>query len=166
MVDETTQDRLFEAVLIEGTDDAAEAWVALGPEGVDRLRAELNGERRVPIPEGVHTKTVLDNFAHASRLIASAYPEVFLGAFESSEWDGNAGVVAGLGGIRRADATRRLMRLLRHDDKWIRIQAAVALRDHRHPGLRSALMAALDDPEDLVRYHVEERLAELDGREP
>lgn len=52
---------------------------------------------------------------------------------------------------------------LGHDDKWIRIQAAAALRGHRHRGLRSVLLAATEDPEDLVRYHVEERLAELDG---
>jgi len=37
----------------------------------------------------------------------------------------------------------------------------VALRGHRHPGLEAVLVAALEDPDYLVRYHVEERLAEV-----
>jgi HEAT repeat protein len=54
------------------------------------------------------------------------------------------------------------MRLLQSDDQWVRIQVAVALRDHRRRGLRSVLIAALEDPDELVRYHVEQRLAEID----
>jgi hypothetical protein len=162
---ETDQDRLFAAVLIEGTDQAADAWIASGPEGVvGRLHAELNGEHRVPLPGGVHPRDVIDNLALASRLAGSAYPDEFLAAFPSSEWDGNSFVCSGLGAIRRPEATKRLMRLLGHHDKWVRIAAAAALQGHRHRALRSALLAALDDPEDLVRYHVEERLSELGDR--
>lgn len=163
MTDDTKQDRLFAAVLIEGTDEAAGAWIAAGPKGVSRLRTELNGEHPVPVPEGVHVRDVLDNLAWASRLVASAYPDEFLVTFSSSDWDDNSFVCSGLGGIRRPEATKRLMPLLGHEDKWIRIQAAVSLQGHRGRGLRSALLVARDDPEDLVRYHVEERLAELDG---
>ena len=96
-------------------------------------------------------------------MVASAYPDKFLATFKSSEWNGNSFVCSGLGGIRHPDATKRLMRLLGHEDKSIRIHAAAALRGHRHRGLRSALLAAMDDPEDLVRYQVEERLAEMDA---
>lgn len=163
MADDAQQDRLFAAVLIEGTDDAADAWIASGPEAVDRLRTQLNGEDRVQIPEGVHPRDVLDNLTWASRRIASAYPDEFLASFPPSEWDGSPAVCSGLGGIRRPEATKRLMRLLGHEDKWVRVTAAVALQGHRHRGLKSALLAALDDPEHLVRYHVEERLAEQDG---
>ena len=163
MADDTTQDRLFAAVLIEGTDEAADAWISSGPQAVRRLRTELNREHPVRIPEGAHPRDVLDNLAWASRLIAAAYPDVFLSTFTSPAWDANTFVCSGLGGIQRPDATKRLMRLLGHENKWIRTQAAVALRGHRHRGLKSALLAALDDPEYLVRYHVEERLAELDG---
>jgi HEAT repeat protein len=112
----------------------------------------------------VHPRDVIDNLALASRLAGSAYPDEFLAAFPSSEWDGNSFVCSGLGGIRRPEATKRLMRLLGHHDKWVRIAAAAALQRHRHRALRSALLAALDDPEDLVRYHVEERLSELGDR--
>ena len=161
MTDDTRQDLLFAAVLVEGTNQAADAWIAFGPEGVSRLHTELSGEHRVQIPEGVHQRDVLDNLVQASRLIGSAYPDEFLAAFGSSEWDDNSFVCAGLGGIRRPDVTKRLMRLLGHEDKWVRIQAAVALGGHRHRGLQSVLLAALDDSDYLVRYHVEERLAEL-----
>jgi hypothetical protein len=105
----------------------------------------------------------VDNLQWASRVVASAYPDEFLATFAPSVWDTNWFVCSGWGGIRRPEATKRLMCLLGHEDKWIRISAAVALRGHRHRGLRSVLPAAMDDPEDLVRYHVEERLQELDG---
>jgi hypothetical protein len=160
VIHEEEQNRRFAAVVAKGTDDAGEAWVALGPEGVTRLHAELSGEYRVRMSD-VHPRDVLDNLTWASLLIARSYPDQFLAIFPSPEWDDNSVVCAGLGGIRRPEVTKRLMRLLGHEDKWIRVQAAVALRGHRHRGLQSALLSALDDPEDLVRYHVEERLAEL-----
>jgi HEAT repeat protein len=53
------------------------------------------------------------------------------------------------------------MRILRSQNHWLRIDAAVALRGHRHPDLEAALVAALEDPDYIVRYHVEERLAEI-----
>lgn len=161
--DDPSQDRLFTAVLVKGTDEAGDAWIASGPQGVERLRRELTGQQHLQIPEGVHQRDVLDNLAHASRLVASAYPDEFLAAFPSPQWDDNSFVCAGLGGIRRPEVTKRLMRLLGHEDRWVRIQAAVALGGHQHRGLQSALLDALDDPDDLVRYHVEERLAELDA---
>ena len=163
VVDDTEQDRLFSAVLIEGTDEAVDAWIASGPEAVSRLCMELTGEHAVQVPNVVHPRDVVDNLQWASRVVASAYPDEFLATFTPSEWDTNSFVCSGLGGIRRPDATKRLMRLLGHEDKWIRISAAVALRGHRHRGLRTVLLAAMDDPEDLVRYHVKERLQELDG---
>ena len=157
------QDRLFAAVLIEGTDAAGDAWTGSGPEGVSRLHAELSGEHRVRVPDGVHSRDFLDNLTWASGLIASVYPDEFLATFRSSDWDDNVFVCAGLGEIQRPEATKRLMRLMGHEDKWIRINAAVALRGHRHRGLQSVLLAALNDPDDLVRYHVEARLVELEG---
>ncbi len=163
MPNESEQERLFITVLVEGTETVTDAWIALGPKGLDRLRRELSGEVRADIPGDVHPKVVIDNLTWASRKIGTAYPEEFLSTFPSPQWDSNPFVCAGLGGIQLPDATRRLMRLLSHDDKWIRIQAAAALRGHRHRGLESALLAARDDPEFLVRYQVEERIAELAG---
>jgi hypothetical protein len=163
VAEDAQQDRLFTAVLVEGTDDAAQEWLTSGPEAVNRLRMELSGERRARIPEAAQPKVVLDHLTWASRLVASAYPDAFLATFSSPDWDDNPFVCSGWGGIRQPEATKRLMRLLGHEDKWIRIQAAVALRGHRHRGLQSALLAARDDPDHLVRYHVEERLAELGG---
>ena len=105
----------------------------------------------------------MDNLQWASRVVASAYPDEFLATFTPSEWDTNWFVCSEWGGIRRPEATKRLMRLLGHEDKWIRISAAVALRGHRHRGVRAVLLPAMDDPEDLGPLPLQGRLQELDG---
>ena len=79
-------------------------------------------------------------------------------------WDENPFVCSGLGTIRRPEVTERLMRILRSKNQWLRIDAAVALRGHQHPELQTALVAALQDPDYLVRYHVEERLTEIEDQ--
>ena len=158
------QDRLFTRVLTDGTDEAITAWIAGGPEAVQRLQRELTRERRVAVPAGSSDRLVLDNLRWASHEVARAFPDEFLAAFAEDRWDKNPFVCAGFGAIRRPHVTKRLMRILTSRDRWLRIDAAVALRNHRHPDLRQALEVALDDPDHLVRYHVEERLGEMDGR--
>lgn len=161
MAAEPATDRLFRGVLFDGTDQAIEAWIASGPDAVRRLQAELSGESRVEIPEGMHSRDFLDNLTWACHLLGAAHPDEFLDTFMSPDWYGNPFVISGLGGTLHPRATRRLMRLLTNDDEWVRVNAAVALCGHRHRGLRSVLLSAMDDPSNLVRYHVEERLEEL-----
>jgi hypothetical protein len=159
-------DRLFTRALVDGTDEAIAAWIATGPESVHRLRRELTAELRAVVPEGTHDRLLLDNLMWASHQVARAFPDQFLSTFEDDHWDENPFVCSGLGAIRRREVTERLMRILRSTNHWLRIDAAVALRGHRHPDLEAALVAALDDPDYIVRYHVEERLAELEDRSP
>lgn len=162
MAPNRSEDTLFARALTDGTDEALAAWIASGPESVNRLRSELTGERMVAAPDGMSPRELIDNLQASSHAVASAYPEEFLGAFADRVWDKNTFVCTGLGAINRPGVTRRLMRLLQSDDQWVRVHTAVALRGHRHRGLRSVLIAALEDPDDLVRYHVEQRLAEMD----
>ncbi len=157
-------DLLFATALIEGTDEALAAWVTVGPEAVDQLGRYLSRELQLPIPNGTSDRVVLDNLSSASFAVARAYPDDYWAAFESGRWDENPFVCIGLGAIRRPEVTERLMRILRNGNQWLRIDAAVALRGHRHPMLEAALFAALEDPDSIVRYHVEERLAEMEDR--
>ena len=158
-------DRLFTRVVVDGTDEAIAAWIAAGPASVHRLYQELTGELRVVVPEGTSDRLLLDNLGWASHQVARAFPEEFLAAFADDRWDDNPFVCSGLGAIRRPEITERLMRILRSQNHWLRVGAAVALRGHRHPDLEAVLVAALGDPDYLVRYHVEERLAEV-GDQP
>ena len=155
-------DRAFVRVLTEGTDEAINAWIAHGPGSVARLRHELSGTRRAVIPQGTSERELLDNLTWASHELASAFPDEFLAAFHDEKWDENPFVCSGLGAIRRPEVTERLIRILKTQNRWLRISAAVALRGHSHPELHTALMDAQEDPDYLVRYHVEERLAELE----
>lgn len=158
-------ERLFTRVLVDGTAEAVAAWIDSGPESVRRLHQELTRELRVVVPEGTSERLLLDNLGWASHEVARAFPDEFLSAFADDRWDENPFVCSGLGAIRRPEVTERLMRILRSENHWLRIGAAAALRGHRHPDLEAALSAALDDPDHIVRYHVEERLAEF-GDEP
>lgn len=164
MAADTESDRLFARALVEGTREAIAAWIASGPGSVRRLYLELAGERRAAVPEGASDRLLLDNLMWASHEAARAFPDRFLGTFADARWDENPFVCSGLGAIRRPEVTERLMRVLTSENHWLRIDAAVALRGHRHPDLRAALEAALDDPDYLVRHHVEERLSELDAQ--
>jgi hypothetical protein len=159
---ESESERLFAQVLIDGTDEAIAAWIATGPESVHRLRQELTRERSVILPKGTSDRLVLDNLTWACHEVARAFPAEFLATFAEDHWDENPFVCSGLGAIRRPEVTERLMRILTGKNHWLRISAAVALRNHRHPDLKAALVAALGDPDDIVQYHVEERLAELE----
>jgi len=154
-------DRLFTRVMVDGTDEAIGAWIAAGPASVHRLHQELTRELRIVVPEGTSDRLLLDNLMWASHEVARAFHDEFLAAFGGDRWDENPFVCSGLGAIRRPEITERLMRILRSKNHWLRIGAAVALRGHRHPGLEAVLVAALEDPDYLVRYHVEERLAEV-----
>jgi hypothetical protein len=158
-------DRLFTRVIVDGTDEAIAVWIATGPESVHRLYQELTRELRAVVPEGTSDRLLLDNLRWASHEVARAFPDEFLSAFADDRWDEDPFVCSGLGAIRRPEVTERLMRILRSKNHWLRIDAAVALRGHRHPDLVAVLVAALKDPDYLVRYHVEERLAEV-GDEP
>ena len=157
----TEADDLFTRVLVDGTDEAIEAWLATGPTTVHRLRQELTGERRATIPRGTSMRLVLDNLGGASHETADSYPDEFLAAFADESWNASPTVTTGLGAIRRPEVTERLMRILESESHWLRISAAAALRGHEHPNLEAALVVALDDPDELVRYHVAERLAEM-----
>jgi hypothetical protein len=157
-------DRSFARVLIDGTDEAITSWIADGSDAVGRLRQELSGERRAAIPDGISDRARLDNLIWASHEVASAFPDEFLSTFHDARWDEDPFVCFGLGAIRRPEVTERLMRILRDQGHWLRIDAAVALSGHDHPELRAALMRAREDPDYIVRYHVEERLAELQNQ--
>jgi HEAT repeat protein len=154
---------LYENAIVTGTDEAVASLVAFGPEAVHRLRQHLTGEMRPAIPEGTSDRLVLDNLMWVSHEVAGAYPDEFLVAFANDRWNENPFVCAGLGAIRRREVTERLLHILTSKNHWLRVDAAVALRGHTHPDLEGALAEALDDPDELVRYHVEERLAELRG---
>jgi HEAT repeat protein len=158
-------DVLFTAAIVEGTDEAIAAWIGAGPGSVHRLHQELARERRIDLPEGISQRGLLDNLTWASHEVARAFPDDFLAAFVDERWDENPFVCSGLGAIHRPEVTERLMRILRSKDHWLRIDAAVALRGHQHPELKAGLVAALDDPDYLVRYHVEERLAEIEAQD-
>lgn len=163
MPGDADSDRLFTRVLVDGTDEAIARWIAAGPESVHRLRQELTRELPAVVPEGTPDRVLLDNIGWASHEVARAFPDEFLSAFADGRWDESYVVCSGLGAIRRPEVTERLMRILKSKNHWLRIDAAVALRGHRHPDLEAALVAALEDPDELVRYHVEERLAEMGG---
>lgn len=158
---ESARESLFAAAIVEGTDQAIAAWIADGPGGVYRLRQELTRERRIHLPEGTSDRFILDNLRLASCEAARAFPDEFLTAFADTRWDEDPFACAGFGAIRRPKVTERLLRTLQSKDHWLRIDAAVALRGHQHPDLKAALEAALEDPDYLMRYHVEERLAEI-----
>jgi hypothetical protein len=155
-------EHLFTQVLLDGSDEAIANWIATGAEAVRRLHRELTGERRVVLPKGTPDRLFLDNLTWASHEVAGAFPDQFLATFADRRWDEDPFVCSGLGAICRPEVTERLMRILASQDQWLRLSAAVALRDHRHPNLKAALEDALRDPDYLVRHHVEERLAELD----
>ena len=155
-------DHAFVRVLTEGTDEAINAWIAEGPRSVARLRHELSGKHRAAVPEGTAERELLDNLMWASHEVAAALPDEFLEAFHNEKWDENPFVCSGLGAIRRPEVTERLIGILKTQNHWLRMSAAVALRGHSHPELHAALIDAQEDPDDLVRYHVEERLAELE----
>lgn len=159
---ESHDDELFRDAVVLGTPDALEAWADQGPKSVARLRDELSDQRRVSIPSGTSQRLVLDNLIAAAATVAGRYPDEFLESFSDREWDSIVEVCAGLGEIHTTRATLRLMKLLRTGSRWVRIHAAAALRGHQHRGLRSVLIMALDDPDELVHYHVTERLAEID----
>ena len=127
-----------------------------------RLYAELSGEDRVELPDGLHSRDFLDNLTWSCHLLGAAFPNEFLEIFESAKWSTNAFVISGLGGTLKPEATRRLIRLMANEDEWVRINAVVALRGHCHRGMRSVLLSALEDSNDLVRYHAGERLGELE----
>ena len=164
MPDDLDSEQLFAQALVDGTDEAIAGLIATGPGTVHRLLQELTGERRATVPEGTADRLLLDNLTWISHEVARAFPDEFLTAFTEDHWDENSFVCSGLGAIQRPEVTERLMRILTSKNKWLRISAAVALRDHRHPDLKAALVAALEDPDYLVRYHVEERLAEREGQ--
>jgi len=147
--------------MVDGTEEAIAAWIGTGPESVHRLYQQLTHELRVVVPEGTSDRLLLDNLGWASHEVARAFPDEFLSVFADDRWDESPFVCSGLGTIRRPEVTERLMRILRSKNHWLRIDAAVALRGHRHPDLEAVLVAALEDPDYLVRYHVEERLAEV-----
>jgi HEAT repeat protein len=149
--------------MVDGTDESIARWIATGSEPVQRLQQQLSRERRAVVPEGTSERAVLDNLMWASHEVARAFPDEFLAAFADDRWDENPFVCSGLGAIHRPEVTERLMRILRSKNHWLRIDAAVALRGHTHPDLEAVLVAALDDPDSLVRYHVGERLAEVAG---
>jgi len=159
---EADQDRLFRAALSEGSEEAIGEWIASGPEAVRRLYVELSGEHRVEVPDGLHPRDFLDNLNRSCHLLGAAYSNEFMETFESAKWSTNPFVISGLGGTPKPEATRRLIRLMANEDEWVRINAVVALRGHRHRGMRSVLLTALQDSNDLVRYHAGERLSELE----
>jgi hypothetical protein len=157
-------DRGFVRALGEGTDEAIASWIAEGPGAVARLRQELTRERRAALPDGISDRELLDNLMWVSHEVGAAFPDEFLASFDDARWDENPFVCSGLGAICRPEVTERLMRILQSQNRWLRIDAAVALRGHSHPELRASLMTAREDPDDLVRHHVEERLAELEDQ--
>jgi len=59
------------------------------------------------------------------------------------------------------DVTTALVDLLRHPDRDLRIQAALALGAHACPESADALLEALDDPDANVRFHAIEALGKL-----
>ncbi len=134
---------------------------------MDRFRSRVgapplpSGERRAAVPGGTSDRLLLDNLGRASQEAARAFPNEFLSVSADERWDGNPFVCSGLGAIRRPEVTERLMRMLTSEDHWLRVDAAVALRGHRHPDLEAALLAGMLDPDYLVRYHVELRLSEI-----
>jgi hypothetical protein len=152
---------LFTAVLVEGTEEAVASWIGFGPSVMPRLRQELAGERHISVPVGTSQRDLLDNLMVAAYEAARVFPEEFLASFAEDRWDGSPAVCSGLGAIRRPEVTARLLRILKSGDLWRRVDAAVALRGHRHPDLKEALQTALQDPEYLVRYHAQERLDDL-----
>lgn len=161
MIDDLNPDERFTRAIVEGTPEAIADLLDIGPGVVDRLRRELSNEQRIVIPPGTSDRVLLDNLMWTSHEVAGSYPEEFLAAFSDERWNENPFVCGGLGAIRRTDVTERLMHILRTGTRWLRIDAAVALGGHTHPELETALVAALDDTDELVRYHAAERLAEL-----
>lgn len=159
------QEAPFDRAIAEGTDSAFAEWLATGPECVTRLEEELNGSRKAQVPAHRDPRLFFDNLSGAAFWAAKKYPGEFLRVFADPQWDDNTFVCCGLGAIHSPEATERLLRLLSHRDKWVRMQAAVGLAGHRHPGLATALAQARSDPDYLVRYHVEKRLAELRAEE-
>jgi HEAT repeat protein len=59
------------------------------------------------------------------------------------------------------DATRALVRLMDDPDGDLRIQAALALGNQRHPDATAALLRALDDVDPNVRFHAIESIGKL-----
>ena len=153
----------FATALIEGTPEALAAWVETGPAAVKRLHAELARERTARLPDHIFGRVIVDNILVVAAAVAAAYPDEFLETFADPGWDESASVRSGLGAIHRPVATLRLMRLLATGGRRARIDAVICLRGHRHRGLQSVLIAALDDPDDLVREEAEARLEELES---
>lgn len=154
-------EELFAAVLLEGGKRDIESWLATGPGVVTRLRDELTRARRVELPPGRSFKAMMDNMAAAAFASAEAHPDVFLRVFSAKRWNESPIVCTGLGAIKRSEATSRLIHCLNSPDRWVRISAADALRGHLHPDLEPALRGALEDEDELVRWHVQQRLDEI-----
>jgi hypothetical protein len=152
---------LLQTAFIKGDEASVEALVAAGPECVSRFRDVLNGDLRLDLPPD-RARTLIDNATTVSCKIAATYPAKYVASFADVSWMRHSEVLAGLGYTQRPEAVPVLVTSLSSElPGATRLSAAIALRYFPGPEPIRALNAALNDPDDLVRYHAQASLVAL-----
>jgi hypothetical protein len=155
MVEEPV-DELMVTYLRTGDRTRLEAVADAGPAAVLLLREQLGGK----VPPGVG-RDAIDFMMTLSCTLAARYPSEFVAAFSAERWRNNGFVIAGYGYAAVPEVEPLLIETLSDGEKWLRSHAARALRSFPTQDARTALTAALDDPEFLVRFHVIESLGTI-----
>ena len=133
-----------------------EAVADAGPAAVLLLREQLGGK----VPPGVG-RDAMDFMMTLSCTLAARYPTEFVAAFSAERWRNNGFVIAGYGYAAVPEIEPMLIETLSDGEKRLRSHAARALRSFPTQDARTALTAALDDPDFLVRFHVIESLGTI-----
>lgn len=156
---EPTVAELLRTAFVNGDEPSLSALVAAGPAAVQAFKAFLTRELDLSLHTG---RPLVDNITAASCELASAFPDEYLDAFNSSSWSDNTYALAGLGCTGRREARPILAEALSSGPSWsVRQDAAVALRYIPGPESVKALVRALDDPHHLVQYSALLSLAEI-----
>ena len=155
MVEEPV-DELMATYLRTGDRTTLEAVADAGPAALLHLRKQLDGK----VPPGVG-RDAIDFMTTLCCTLAARYPSEFVAAFSAELWRNNGFVIAGYGYAAVAEVEPLLIETLSDGDMWLRRDAARALRSFPTQDARTALTAALDDPEFLVRFHVIESLGTI-----
>jgi hypothetical protein len=149
---------LLEAAFRIGDEASIAALVAAGPEAVDRFRDALNGSLQLDLPRD-QAQTLVANATAVSCTLASTYPAKYVAMFAEPGWMRHQEVLLGLGYTQRPEAVPVLVTALLSELPAVtRASAAIALRYFAGEQSHRALIRALSDPEEPVRFHAQASL--------